>query len=448
MVTVSLSIVRQEAALKLIMVGEIFLRRSNTDTFYDDDEGFPSPKDYDLADDTQMDIDFGLSQSLKRQRAGDSTFNGLSSRFGSKIPSLSRKWRRRRTVNNPTIDDYSPEPRLSRANSTRASSLAGSLVEHSEPQDPQLPPTPARSISNGEPGNPLLTSIDIQKANAPEDFDDVERKASTPLLPPIMTQISSRTDDVPFQSPLQSPTVAPSPTVAEQDFFSINVSGHAPNPAGLPSPPLSTKPSISSFHRQRGLSLPQHSSEITAMLTADLSDEWSNKLGHANFTIHPEPYLPETFDLLACKRLRSDWDLARCNYMKHLMRTGEHYGATSKIYRLTEEKWSEIDAIWKRNCDDCISRTTDNGFDADLSRSQCSVNGPAPLKLPLLNGPRSEGKFPNLGDQDIVGPMEQIASQAQRRPSRKAGLFKFLHVVLPSSSSLFTRTGRSRSSSP
>ena len=437
-----------ESSFHSIPADGISTNNSNTDAYHEDDEGIPSLNDYDLADDTQMDIDFGLSQSLKRQRAGDSAFGGLTSRFGSKIPSLSRKWRHRRKVNSPTIDDYSPEPKLSRANSTRASSLAGSLTEYSDPQDPQLPPTPARSVLNGELENSLLATIDIQKANAPQDSDDIDAKASTPLLPPIMTKISSQVEDVPFQSPLQSPTIAPSPTVAEQDFFSVKGSGHGPYQPGPPSPPLSNKPSISSFHRQKSLTQVQPSSEISAMLMAGSSDEWSNKLGHANFTIHPEPYLPETCDPSACKQIRTDWDLARCNYMKHLMRTGEHYGATSKIYRLTEEKWSEIDTIWKRNSEISISRAADNGFEADLSLSQCSAAGSTPLKLPLLNGPRSEGKFPKLGDQDIVGPMEQIASQVQRRPSRKAGLFKLLHSVLPSNSSLFGRTVRSRSVSP
>lgn len=420
----------------------------NTNTQCEDDEGVPSPNDYDLADDTQMDFEFGLSQSLKKQRAGDSAFNGLTSRFGSKIPSLSRKWRHRRTINGFSLDDYSPEPKLSRGNSTRASSLSSSVIEHSEPQDPQLPLTPDRSIVNGELDGSHLTPIDIQKANASQDVDDVEAKASTPLLPPIMAQISSHQDDIPFQSPLQSPTIAPSPTAAEQDFPPVNGSVYALCQPGLPSPPLSNKPSISSFHRKRVFSQLQSSSEISAMLTGSSNDEWSNKLGHANFTIHPEPYLPEIFDLTACKQLRADWDLARCNYMKHLMRTGEHYGATSKIYRLTEEKWFEIDATWKRNSEVSISRAADNGFETDLSLSQCSVADPSPLKLPLLNGPRSEGKFPKLGDQDIVGPMEQIASQVQRRSSRKAGLFKFLHVVLPTNSGLFARTIRSRSSSP
>ncbi len=184
---------------------------------------------------------------------------------------------------------------------------------------------------------------------------------------------------------------------------------------------------MASFHRQRGLGMP--SAEQPSGLHADPSDQWANKLGHANFTINPEPYLPEHFDLAACKQLRFDWDLARYNFTKHLMRTGENWGATSKTYRLTEEKWVEIDACWKRNSDLCISRTADNGFETALSMSQSSVAEPAPLmKLPSLNGPKSEGKFPKLGDEDIVGPMEQVAQVSQPRPSKKTGFFKLFSI--------------------
>lgn len=422
----------------------------NTDLGHGEEGSLPSPTDYDLADDAQMDLESTFNPAVKRQRASDSSVNNFTTRFGSRLPSLSRKWRHKRAGNSSSLDDSSPEPRLSRANSTRASSLAGSCIELPDPQDTQLPPTPARSIFSDDAVDPHST-IDIQKANAPKDGEEAEAKASTPLLPPIMAQFPLHIKDVPFQSPLQSPTVAQSPTAADHELpFSANTPVHTPQLPGLPSPPLSTKPSISSFQRQRGLSQLLPSSEIPPIFIADHNDEWSNRLGHANFTILPEPYLPDRFDLAACKRLRSDWDLARCNYMKHLMRTGEHYGATSKIYRLTEQKWAGVDALWRRNSDLSFTRTADNGFEAELSRSQGSVAEPTPLmKLPSLHGPRSEGKFPKLGDENIVGPMEQVASQLQqRRPSRKAGFLKFLQNVLPSGAGAFAKGAPSTSASP
>lgn len=114
------------------------------------------------------------------------------------------------------------------------------------------------------------------------------------------------------------------------------------------------------------------------------------------------------------------------------MRIGEHYGATSRIHKLTEEKWAAIDAEWKRHTDVCLSRTADNGYEHALSQSQSSVAEPAPLaKLPLLNGPKSEGKFPRLGDEHIVGPMEVVESpqQLHQRKSTKRSFFRFLQGV-------------------
>ncbi|MCJ1344238.1 hypothetical protein MMC31_002441 [Peltigera leucophlebia] len=434
-------------SLSIISKGHDFMTALDTSFRYGENYESSSPNDYDLADESQLDCESTWNLALKRNRASDSSINNLTSRFGTRLPSLSRKWRHKRAGNPTAIDDFSPEPKLSRANSTRAPSLAGSCIEAMEPQDHQLPPTPARSTFDDEAGDSSFSGIDIKKANAPRKSEDHEVKASTPLLPPIMVQLPLHIKDVPFQSPLQSPTIAQSPTTADyESALSFNSSGNTMQHPGLPSPPLSTRPSISSF--QRGLSQLLPTSEIPSMLSNDPCDEWSNRLGHANFTIHPEPYLPESFDVTACKRLRSDWDLARCNYLKHLARIGEHYGATSKIFRLTEEKWAGIDTLWRRNTELSISRTVENGYEAELSRSQSSIAEPTPImKLPALNGPRSEGKFPELGDEAIVGPMEQVASQLQRRPSRKVGFFKFIQGVMPSTGS-FARSVRSRSVSP
>ena len=391
------------------------------------------PPDYDLADDVLPDSDFASTHSAKRRR-GDFSFNTLGSRFGSRLPSFSRKWKHRQAGKTISIADTLEQPRLSRANSTRAPSRAGSIVEVSEPQDPQLPPTPARSVSGNNVEDSPILPIDILKANTPTEELEVDgQTATTPLLPPIMTDFPPYLKEVPYQSPLQSPSVA-DPELA----YSVHTPTMGPQVVGLPSPPLSAKPSMASFHRQRGLSMP--SAEYSSTPSADPNDQWVNKLGHANYTIQPEPYLPQHFDMAACKQLRTDRDLARCNYMKHLMRTGENWGATSKTYKLTEEKWKEIDALWKHNNDICISRTADNGFETALSTSQSSVAEPTPLmKLPSLNGPKSEGKFPKLGDEDIVGPMEQVAQVPQPRSPKRTGFFKIFNI--------FGRAIRDRASS-
>lgn len=276
--------------------------------------------------------------------------------------------------------------------------------------------------------------IDIEKANR-DSSDREDAFATTPLLPPLMMDASAHTKQVPMQSPLQSPSVAES-----SDPFSGTVTPidamTTPQLPGMPSPPLSTKPSVSSFRRST-TSRPGHlipSSEIPPILIADPNDEWANKLGHANFTICPEPYIPERFDLEACRQLRTNWDLARCNYTKHLVRTGEHYGVTSKTYNLTEAKWRQIDATWRNNNELTITNTVENGSDAFATLKHTTLgDGPSNImtKIPSLNDPRSEGKFPQLGDEDIVGPMVQVAAQLQRTPSKKAKLFKFIADKFP-----------------
>jgi hypothetical protein len=169
------------------------------------------------------------------------------------------------------------------------------------------------------------------------------------------------------------------------------------------------------------------------------------KLGHANFTISPEPYIPDFCDTASCKQLFADWELARRNFTKHQVRTGEYFGSTSKTYLLTEKKWAEIDALWKKFNDLAISRAAEIGQEPPSS----SPAEPAPLTMiPSLHDPKSEGKFPKLGDEDIVGPMVQIASQIQYRPSRKRAFFKLLNDIrFPGSflgrSTVDVRAGRS-----
>jgi hypothetical protein len=296
-----------------------------------------------------------------------------------------------------------------------------------------MPPTPTQSAFDSREDVTITTPIDIEKANI-ETREHEEGFATTPLLPPLMVDASANTKQVFMQSPLQSPSVA-----EPNDPFSGNVTPidaiTTPQLPGMPSPPLSTKPSISSFHRSNR---PAHlipSSEIPPILIADPNDEWANKLGHANFTIYPEPYVPESFDLEACRQLRTNWDLARCNYTKHLVRTGEHYGVTSKTYKLTEEKWSSVDATWRKNNDLTIANTVENSSEAfaTLKHTTLGEQGSTNImtKIPSLNDPRSEGKFPQLGDEDIVGPMVQVAAQLQRSPSKKAKLFKFFAEKFP-----------------
>ena len=401
-----------------------------------------STPEYDLDDSTFYDLESAIDPRAKRQRAGDFPSNGFTSRLGTRFPTLSQKWKHRRAGKTASIVEslQDSKPPRSRANSTRAPSLRGS---EGLDKDYQSPPTPARSVHDDQVDSAHSPAIDIPGANAHDEEAEPEMKASTPLLPPIMANISSHLEEVPVQSPLQSPTVA------DQDCSSVvhtpitHTPITSPQLFGLPSPPLSTRPSISSFHRHPLLP----ASEIPPLPLTSSNDIWTDKLGHANFTINPEPYTPSSPSLAACKQLRTDWEQARCNYAKHLMRTSEHYGATSKIHRLTEEKWIEINALWKRNSEACIAAVAEIGHEQALELSHSSVIEPAPLmKLPSLHGPRSEGKFPKLGDEVIVGPMEQVAAQMQptKRSSKKRTFLKFLQGMLPTGAGMF---GRERSPS-
>jgi hypothetical protein len=257
--------------------------------------------------------------------------------------------------------------------------------------------------------------IDTTKANGLDP--EAERLASTPLLPPML--VTTRFDDVPTQSPLQSPSVA----MADPMHSVATTPVDSPPMRAYPTPPLSTKASIASFKAARQSPLVP-SADIPPIMLADPDDKWALTLGHDNFTIHPEPYMPDVCDAASLKQLFANWEQARHNFTKHQVRMAEHNGPTSKVYLLCEQKWAEIDAEWKKNNDLATSCATGLGEEAEPS----SPLEPAPLsKMPTLNDPKSDGKFPKLGDEDIVGPMVQIASPIlQRTPPRKRAFFKFL----------------------
>ncbi|KAI9780873.1 MAG: hypothetical protein M1839_006500 [Geoglossum umbratile] len=392
----------------------------------------PSTIEYDLTDSFWSDGDFSSSPQAKKRRADGSPFASIATRLSNKLPSLPKRWRSRKSSGQAFTTDDLREANSAYANDSRSPSSVGSI---SQPSDRhygiEMPPSPARSVLDEEEENCRLSPVDIQKASkSPLSSDGI---ATTPLLPPLTIPGSNTPLESPIQSPLQSPTVAE----PRESFSIVNTPTNTPtsprtmecSTVGQPlTPPLSTHASISSFHRHR----PGHlvpSNEIPPIIIGDCYDPWADRLGHANFKIQPEPYLPEVFDLAACKQIRANWDLARCNFAKHLVRTGEHYGITSKTYRLTEEKWAEIDSRWRRYDETVISKTAEeSGVNATIL-SEAAAAPVALMKIPSLNDPRSEGKFPKLGDEDIVGPMVQFASQLQRKPSKKATFLKFLQDV-------------------
>lgn len=350
----------------------------------------------------------------KRRRSLEASAHSIAGKIERRFPSLSRRVRDRSS----TLSRVSRSATPSGVSSTRSSSLAGSLYHVStvDLAPEYSPPTSTPALAAREHVHddaPTPMAIDVDKANAMEyDAEEVEREryATTPLLPPML--IPSRTEDVPASSPLQSPAVADTAQSIGQIPFGT------PPTRNYPTPPLSSRPSCTSI---KGYAVA--SADIPPLMLARPDDRWANILGHANFTILPEPYIPEVFDAAAIEEHLAEWAQARRNYAKHQVRTAEHYGVTSKHYLLTEQKWEEIDAEWKKNHD--LAKAHAAALGEELA--PYSPTEPGPLsQMPTLHDAKSEGKFPKLGDEDIVGPMQQAAALLPSSPSRKRAFLKFL----------------------
>jgi hypothetical protein len=400
----------------------------------------PSAAHYNFSECDTADIEFSANLSFKKRRSADSPGSAVANRFGTRFPSFSRKWKSK-TGASPKLSiithSDTPRPRTNSASSQLVSPALSAISKHESLLYSSSGQTGPEEGSNEVGPAP----IDIGQASAPAEEDQAQ--ATTPLLPPIMMDLSSK--NMTLQSPLQSPTVAGTPSPP-----SSATPSSTPQLSSLPSPPLSTKPSIASIRQRSRAGTVVPPSEISSlqMLGECDGDEWSAKLGHANFTIHPEPYLPNVFDMETFKKLRENWDQARHGYAKHLARTGEHYGTTSKIYLLTEEKWALVDTEWKKNnaamadvLGPLVARASGGDPMPSDSPSPSNVIEQHPTKVvvPQINDP--SGKFPDMGDEDIVGPMAVGPSRArtmhqsvepamQNRVSTKRNFLKFISDIL------------------
>lgn len=163
-----------------------------------------------------------------------------------------------------------------------------------------------------------------------------------------------------------------------------------------------------SHSRQRSAQSLDNGSSLTSS-----QDKWALALGHANYTVEPEPYAPEDPNLDSWRQLLDDRESAHSDYCKQRARIIEHYGLNSKQFKLTEAKWAEINSEWEQ-----IIRMTKNnllarGTPATLLAASASCQS---VRMPTLN-PHVDGKFPKLGDEDIVGPMAQSEPLQSRDPS-------------------------------
>ncbi|KAI4823092.1 hypothetical protein E4T44_10193 [Aureobasidium sp. EXF-8845] len=380
--------------------------------------------DYSLADgpsefNSDNENPLKVAKTRSRANSNESSVTGLASRVGSRLSSFSK--RRDRTPTSPptmTVHRLStksaPVSRVpSRAPSFRMSSVASPVLT---PLDVEAEPTPTPTPATvtEEASNPL----DIQ---LPQALEPIDRKAlaSTPLLPvPIPEQIDEDT----IQSPLQSPTVIDNAQIARLSMIGPSLSSPILPEMAMVLPSLSAHASTTSLgamHSSQVMSSP----DISTMHIVSPQDKWANKLGHANFSVFPEPYLPETYNIHACRKLFEDWESARRQFMHQAARTSEHYGPTSQVYKYTEKKWAEIDAQWKRNHELVVAKTAANGETPVFQ----PLAEPAPLTdLPALDDPL---KFPKLEGSDIVGPMVKYAKIKQKSSSKKSAFLKFFNSV-------------------
>jgi hypothetical protein len=411
------------------------------------DDVFPGAiiSDYDFDYDAGFlsDSDYSIHSQHMKKRSTELPFLGLSARFGNRFPGM-KSWkapRKNSLMSSPTTE-LSRESVLSRVSTSRDSSMSSPYRSHfNYPHEVALPPTPAMSYR--ESTESVVADWDD------EDRASLERDralAATPLLPPLMTEHLSKT--VPEESPLQSPSVAPSPMA--YDFPSP-----PPSTTHFSRPSLMSKPSITSL--RHGLSSSELPLPLPAMLQEE--DEWSVRLGHANFTITPLPYELETVNPETIAQFRKDWDAARINYTKHLVRTGENYGQTSTIYGLTEAKWAETESRWKStyaglvNQTVCAQASTTTLTASSRSRSRGRGRGrSSSLSASIMGRPVNDdvfanmewrrldegmtsavprmlealdagGKFPERGDEDIVGPMHRdkvmVRAESEERTSSR-----------------------------
>ncbi|KAK3626906.1 hypothetical protein LTR56_019532 [Elasticomyces elasticus] len=357
------------------------------------------------------------TRTSKRRKSIEQSNESLTSRLSRRWPSISARWRDRRpttSVSDPKIQSAPP----SRSSSVRLPALRHSLIAHLDPNQMLTPP---ETPTDGQPElNELRRPRGLSRASKPIDimipehtFDSAEQQEliSTPLLPPMMAEHVGHSQET-LQSPLQSPSVAEPGNISL-----LGTPAMTPLSTGIPTPPLSSRPSMASFGVGRAL---QPSADIPAMSISTESDPWAMKLGHANFHITPEPYYPGVCDLSACKRLLDDWESARAEFMRQASRISEHYGPTSQIYKFTELKWAEIDAVWRANHE---SANNEAGVSTETTLYQPLAETTALSLMPSLNDPQQPSKFPKIDDADIVGPMVKY-TKIQRQPSRKPAFLK------------------------
>ena len=380
----------------------------------------PSTPEWIPGDDKVTIGDIPAARFIMRQKSAEISGGKLSMRMSRGWPSISNRWRERKpttSVSSQTVRSAPP----SRASSARQGSVTQTLINHlGVYESTLLPATQSRAASHSGftsvPTSPT-EALDIADPGYDQDPIDRQEHARTPLLPPILPELQSHTGEE-MQSPLQSPSVAAYSSTASLSSTPVST----PVTANIPTPPLSAKPSFTSIGRVRSNHGPHLASDIPPMSIAEESDYWADRLGHDNYDFKPEPYFPENCDRDSCNRLLDDWETGRRDYIRRAFVVSRHHGPTSRTYKLTEQKWSEIEAQWRSNWEQANAKAVANGAEPPPQR----LGDAQPLsKMPSLVDPEQPDKFPEINETDIVGPMVQRV-HVQRTPSKKSSFLKLL----------------------
>lgn len=406
--------------------------------------GSPAQPEWSLrdTDDSPWIPSYG-SREFKRRKSMDQASATPGHRFSNKFGSISRRWRNRSAAGPQlSIITHLNSP-ASRSGSLRSSQVLSPALSSLSRHDSLQPSSPILPVASDIPFDGESEPIDIDQRTSEEE--EGPGQATTPLLPPLLSELCKREE--PVHSPLQSPAIAPTSVLVSSQTSLDRPLSH------LPSPPLSTKPSMVSMRnrsRTNTLTNSPYADGSPMPLFEDPVDQWAVRLGHADFTIHPEPYVPETVDLDSYAEYRKNWDQARTNYAKHLARTAEHYGSTSKVYKLTEEKWAFVDEIWKKQhtlmrsaLGPMLARLSDGDSEMQDSVASSTVLEKPVTRVILPYIDDTSGKFPQLGDGEIVGPMSVAqprtmsmsnpgrlgATGSPSFPSHKRNLLKFFSDI-------------------
>lgn len=323
-------------------------------------------------------------------------------------PTASAQWKLSRPLGNPKRE-VSRENLHSLVNFTASPSLTSPVANMGSRVDPQILATRTQAVFEDHINGPGVRRIDNACTNSLVRDGNPAPQPKSRLCcfkdHGLATVVAWR---------VQLPQQPPFMDGRESVHYSLTP-GPRLRVTDVPTPPLSCRSSVGSITHTPASTTRMVSGDATSLMLFDPNDEWASKLGHENFIIHPEPYKPAVCDIKSFHQLRADWEVARCNFVKHLVRTGEHYGITSKTYNLVCEKWDGINHKWCLQQDAMLNQL--NSIDSvNLAPNLHSCEY---VRIPHLH---DSTKFPEMGDNDIVGPMTVAPTTETSAPCRTKSL--------------------------